>query len=318
MLVMKKIVFFFCVLYFGFCMNAEASQHPKLFNSGYLYTGYIDHQHLNLNNVKADSNDIPPYALIAGGSKGIGYAIGEALAKRGYNLILIARGMEALIEAKNKLEKTYGIKVHVLSFDLSKETSAPEIANWCSQNNINLKMLCNVAGLGGDEDYLKLPLDSLRYMMNLNVGSAMALTYTLLPLLEKNAPAYILNVSSMAGFAPIPSKNLYSATKAAVTSFSYALRYQLKDKKISVSCLAPGPVYTKPSIKEETIKQLGWFGNAMAQKPARVGEVAVKKTLRGKPMIVPGTLANIMSGVLRILPKRFLAYIYGKAGDRKK
>jgi len=299
-------------------MYARASEVPQLFNSDYFKNSInIDQQYLKHNNV-TDSNDIHPYALIAGGSKGIGYAIGEALAKRGYNLILIARGMDALVEAKDKLEKAYGIKVHVLSFDLSKETSAPEIANWCSQNNINLKMLCNVAGLGGDEDYLELPLDSLRYMMNLNVGSAMSLTYTLLPLLEKNTPAYILNVSSMAGFAPIPSKNLYSATKAAVTSFSYALRYQLKNKNISVSCLAPGPVYTKPSIKEETIRQLGWFGNAMAQKPARVGEVAVRKTLRGKLMIVPGTLANIMSGVLRIVPKRLLTYVYGKAGDRKK
>ncbi len=317
---MKRITFLFSLLYFIFCIDGLAAENNRSWNSGYLFNaGDIDHDALkNLYNVTADSNNILPYALIAGGSKGIGYAIAESLAKRGYNLVLIARSIDVLTEAENKLEKKYPVQVHVLSYDLSKEASATAIAKWCVDNNINLKMLCNVAGLGGDEDYPELPLDSLRYMMNLNIGSTMALTYTLLPLLEKNAPAYILNVSSMAGFAPIPSKNLYSATKAAVTSFSYALRYQLKKKNISVSCLAPGPVYTKPSIKEETKKQLGWFGNAMAQKPARVGEVAVKKTLQGKPMIVPGTLANIMSGVLRILPKRLLAYVYGKTGDRKK
>lgn len=317
---MKKFIFLFSLLYIVFCMNTISAKNNSSCISGYLFNAAdINYDAFkNQNNVMADSNNISPYALIAGGSKGIGYAIAEALAKRGYNLVLIARGMEALAAAKNKLEKAYPVQIHVLSYDLSKDASATAIAKWCVDNNINLKMLCNVAGLGGDEDYLDLPLDSLRYMMNLNVGSTMALTYTLLPLLEKNAPAYILNVSSMAGFAPIPSKNLYAATKAAVTSFTYALRYQLKKKNISVSCLAPGPVYTKPSIKAETIKQLGWFGNAMAQKPARVGEVAVKKTLRGRPMIVPGTLANIMSGVLRILPKRLLAYVYGKAGDRKK
>jgi uncharacterized protein len=268
--------------------------------------------------VKSDSNNTGPYALIAGGSKGIGYAIGEALAKRGYNLILVARNLDTLQAAKAKLERAYAVQVQVLSYDLSKENAATDIARWCTNNDIPLKMLCNVAGLGGDEDYLELPLDSLRYMMDLNIGSTMALTLTLLPLLEKYAPSHILNVSSMAGFAPIPSKNLYSATKAAVTAFSYSLRYQLKDKNISVSCLAPGPVYTRQSIKEETIRQLGWFGNAMAMKPAGVGEVAVKKTLNGKMLIVPGTIANVMSGVLRILPKSFTTWLYGRAGDRKK
>ncbi|MEO6252847.1 MAG: SDR family NAD(P)-dependent oxidoreductase [Ferruginibacter sp.] len=263
-----------------------------------------------------DSNNTSSYALIAGGSKGIGFAIAEALARRGYNLVLIARHMDDLIHAKNKIESTYRVHVDVLSYDLSKDETAPAIADWCTGNNIRLTMLCNVAGLGGDEDYLKLPLDSLRYMVRLNIESAMALSLTLLPLLEKNAPAHILNVASMAGFAPIPAKNLYAATKSALISFSYSLRYQLRTKNISVSCLAPGPVYTKPSIEKETKRQLGWFGDAMSVKPARVGEVAVKKTLKGRPIIVPGTLAKILSGVLRILPKRFVTYVYGKAGDR--
>lgn len=174
-----------------------------------------------------------PYALIAGGSKGIGYGIAESLARRGYNLVLIARHLDSLVDAKTRLESSYGIHVEVLVYDLAKETSAAAIGNWCTERAIPLRMLCNVAGLGGSQDYLSFPLDSLRYMVRLNIESAMALTLTLLPLLEKNAPAYILNVSSMAGFAPIPSKNIYSATKSALTFFSYSLRYQLK-KKVSV------------------------------------------------------------------------------------
>ena len=259
-----------------------------------------------------------PYALVAGGSKGIGFAIAEALAKRKYNLILIARGWDTLNIAKNKLESAYGVHVETLSFDLSKEESATAIAKWCTEKNIPLKMLFNVAGLGGDDDYLSLSLDSLRYMVRLNIESAMALSLTLLPLLEKNAPSYILNVASMAGLGPIPAKNMYSATKAAVVSFSYSLRYQLKEKNISVSCLAPGPVYTKPSIEASTKKQLGWFGDQLSVSPKRVGEITVRKTLKGRLLIVPGTLPGIMSGVLRIIPRRWVTYIYGKAGDRAK
>jgi len=238
-------------------------------------TGQFKTKPISAKQTGADS----AYALVAGGSKGIGFAIAEALAKRGYNLILIARHMDSLIASKNELEGLYGIHVEIIPCDLAREESATEIARWCMDRNIHLKMLCNVAGFGGSRDYLTLPLDSLRYMINLNVGSAMALTLTLLPLLEKNAPSYILNVGSMAGFAPIPVKNLYSATKSAVVFFSYSLSYQLKEKNISVSVLCPGPVFTKPEIKEDTKKKLGWFGMLMAVPPEKVGEVAVRETL---------------------------------------
>jgi len=264
----------------------------------------------------ADSSNNHPYALVAGGSKGIGYAIAEALAKRRYNLILIARHYDSLYAAKQRLEKKYGVHVELLIHDLSEEKSAHEIAQWCKERHIPLKILCNVAGLGGARDFLKLPLDSLRYMVNLNVESCMALTLLLLPLLEKNAPAYILNVSSMAGLAPIPSKNLYSATKSAVVFFSYSLRYQLKSKKISVSCLAPGPVFTKPQIRQETVSNLGWFGKKLAVPPKKVGEVAVRKTLKKKMLIVPGTLAKTTSWMLRILPKRMAAAVYNNVGTK--
>jgi uncharacterized protein len=257
------------------------------------------------------------YALVAGGSKGIGYAIAEALARRGYNLILIARHMDSLITAKEKLECDYSIHVEILSYDLSRDESATDIAKWCTERNIRLKMLCNVAGFGGSRDYLSLPLDSLRYMINLNVGSAMALTLTLLPLLEKNAPSFILNVGSMAGFAPIPVKNLYSATKSAVVFFSYSLSYQLKEKNISVSVLCPGPVFTKPEIIEDTKKKLGWFGTLMAVPPAKVGEIAVRETLDHRLVIVPGTVSKITAFLIRVLPRQMIVNIYGKAGDKK-
>jgi hypothetical protein len=252
------------------------------------------------------------YALIAGGSKGIGYALAEAWAKRKYNLILIARHWDSLTAAKHKLESAYGIHVELLSYDLSKDESAQAIAQWCIERNLPLKVLCNVAGAGGSRDYLNTTLDSLRYMVRLNVESGMALTLTLLPILEKNAPSYIINVASMAGFAPIPVKNMYSATKSAVIFFSYSLHYQLEDKNISVSCLAPGPVYTKPEVVAETKKQLAKFGDKMARQPHKVGEKAVRKTLKGKMIIVPGFLANVMSGLLRILPKSFSASIYNR------
>src|SRR5678815_980660 len=261
---MKQLI----ILLLAFMMSARNhGQTPHIIDS------------LNVPKQDIDTTFSRPYALIAGGSKGIGYGLAEAWAKRNYNLILIARHWDSLETAKHKLESAYGIHVELLSYDLSRDESAVEIALWCYERNIPLKVLCNVAGAGGSRDYLATSLDTLRYMVRLNIESCMALTLALLPLLEKNSPSYIINVASMAGFAPIPLKNIYSATKSAVIFFSYSLRYQLKSKNISVSCLAPGPVYTKPELEAATKKKLGKFGDKMALQPEKVGEVAVKKTL---------------------------------------
>ncbi len=316
---MKKITLLFIVLtglLKGYSQTAETS--AQLPESSFRNNFTIVNEDLvlpvTLSIPFIDSVNSNPYALIGGGSKGIGYAIAEALAKRKFNLILVARHKDSLVAAKNKLESKYGVHVEIIQFDLSKREAATEIANWCTERNIPLKMLCNVAGFGGADDYLSLPLETLRYMVNLNVESCMALSLTLLPLLEKNAPSYILNVASMAAFAPIPAKNMYSATKSAVLFFSYSLRYQLKEKNISVSVLCPGPVYTKPEIKAETKKKLGWLGDQMAVSPERVGEIAIRKTINKRMMIIPGGLNKIFASLIRILPRRWITGIYGKLG----
>jgi len=179
-------------------------------------------------------------------------------------------------------------------------------------------MLCNVAGFGGERDYPSLSMEETRYMVRLNVESCMALTLRLLPLLEKNAPSYVLNVASMAGLAPIPSKNGYSATKSAVIFFSYSLHYELMDKNISVSCLAPGPVFTKPSIVRDTKKNLGWFGTRMAVKPEKVGEIAVRRTLQHDLLIIPGILPKLTSVIIRLMPRKWMVSIFNNAGKKSK
>jgi len=253
-----------------------------------------------------------PWALISGGSKGIGYAIAAALAKRNYNLVLIARNEEELTNAKNKLESAFSIQVETMVLDMSKDDSAAMIGSWCTEKNLPLKVLCNVSGIGGSADYLSNSLNDSLYMLRLNTEPAVALIFYLLPLLKKNQPSYILNVSSMAGFAPISVKNIYSATKSAMIFFSYSLRYQLKKENISVSCLCPGPVFTKPSVEKETIEKLGWFGKQMAVAPDRLGEIAVDRTLKKDMIIVPGFLAKTVSLFIRSLPLKWIAYLYSR------
>ena len=256
------------------------------------------------------------YALIAGGSKGIGFAIAEALAKRGYHLVLVARQLDKLSEAKEILESKYKVSVLTISRDLSRPESSNEIVSFCVERDLPIRILCNVAGLGGARDYLSLPLNEIRYMIHLNVESAIALTDMVLPLLRKNNNAYILNVASLAGLGPIPVKNVYSSTKAALIFFSRALDSQLEKENISVSCLCPGPVFTKPEIEKDTIEKMGWFGKQLAVSPERVGEIAVRNTLKGKFLIIPGFLPKLVSFFVRILPVGLLVNIYESLIER--
>lgn len=250
------------------------------------------------------------YAVVAGGSKGIGYAISLALAKRGYNLILIARGEERLQLVKKELEDKFGIAVFTISKDLSMPQTAEEISRICIEKNFTINVFCHVAGIGGAKDYLDVPLSESRYMIHLNLESPVALINIMLPLLEKNQPAFILNVASMAGLAPIPVKNIYSATKSAMIFFSRALREQVDSRNISVSCLCPGPVYTKPEIEKDTKEKLGWYGNLMAVNPERVGEIAVKGMLKKRFMIIPGVMTKISAFFIKLLPEKILVGIY--------
>jgi short-subunit dehydrogenase len=256
------------------------------------------------------------YALISGGSKGIGFAIASALAKRKFNLILVARNEDDLNDAKTKLENNYPVVVETLSLDMMDKEAAVKIGDWCWQRNLPVSILCNVTGIGGSADFLASSLDETLYMFRLNMEPAIALTHQLLPLLKKNQPAYILNVSSMAGFAPIFIKNIYSASKSAMIFFSYSLRYQLKADQISVSCLCPGPVFTRPAIQKETLAKLGRFGAWMAVSPEKIGETAIDKTFKKKMLIVPGTLAKAVSTLIRILPKSLICWLYYKMSSK--
>ncbi len=263
----------------------------------------------------AKQHDGKPYALVNSGSLGIGFAVSEALAKKNYNLIITARGNENLDIAKKKLEKNYGIQVHALGLDFLEEDSPQKIADYCTEHDLAVRFMANITGKGGSHDFLSLPLEDLRNMATLNIHSVMSVTLLMIPILEKNAPAFIMNTSSLAGFAPIPKKNIYSATKSAVLFFSHSLRQQLKSRKIHVSCLCPGPVYTKESIKEATRENFGWLADHIAVSPEQVGEIAVAKTLKKKNIIVPGTWASIIGAVLRCLPNQLAAWLYGLKKD---
>src|SRR5690348_11266182 len=145
------------------------------------------------------------YALVTGASKGIGKAIAACLAERGFGLLLIARSEGLLRQNAEELQEKYRIKAHYLALDLSQAGSGERAAAWAAGLGVPLNVLVNNAGYGIWGNFHLVSLERQMHMLQINIATLFELTYRLIPVLQKNTPAWILNVGSMAGLQAMPS-----------------------------------------------------------------------------------------------------------------
>jgi short-subunit dehydrogenase len=249
------------------------------------------------------------YALITGGSKGIGKALAEKLAAKKYNILLVARSENLLKENAAELEKKFGVKTDFFVADISTQDSAKKIADWCNSKNYDVSVLINNAGYGLGGAFKELSLDEQLNMMQLNMQSLVQLTHLMLPVLKKNKDkSYILNVASTAAHQAVPFLAVYAATKAFVLSFSRSTHHELKTENISVSCLCPGPTDTyfmdRAGMKgfKKAMKQAERFNMT----PEAVAEIALKGLFAGKLEIIPGGSNKAGAFFSRTLPKKLV------------
>ncbi|WP_230139906.1 MULTISPECIES: SDR family oxidoreductase [unclassified Pedobacter] len=245
------------------------------------------------------------YALITGASKGIGRSMAIALARRKINLLLIARSVNELISLQTEIKNQYNVEVDILSIDLSQAQAPKTVFDWITGRNYAINILINNAGYGLWGKFEELDLSAQLEMCQLNMITVTSLCHLLLPILSTEKKAYILNVCSTAAYQAVPTLAIYSATKAFVLSFTRALRFELKDGPVSVSCLSPGPVDTGFAHRAG----LDAF-NKMAEKfnmrPDEVAEIALKGMFAKKSEIIPGFTNIISVYANRILPKGFI------------
>src|SRR5262249_4340427 len=185
-------------------------------------------------------------ALITGASAGIGREFARQLAGRARSLILVARRDERLFELADEVHQAHPrVSVHIRKTDLADPAQLQELLAWldCEQREIDL--LINNAGLGDSGPFAKSDPARNNQMTLVNVTALTLVTRHFLPRMISRGHGGILNVSSSAGFLPIPGFAVYAATKAYVTSFSEALRAELLGTGVSVCALCPGPVVTE-------------------------------------------------------------------------
>lgn len=248
------------------------------------------------------------FALITGASKGIGKALAISLAKRKFNLLLVARSAPELNTLKSELSAQYNINVEVFALDLSVPGAAKRVAEWCTDNAFPVSVLVNNAGFGVWGKFETLPLNEQLNMLQLNITALTELTYYMLPLLRQNQQGYVLNVSSTAAYQAVPTLALYAASKSYVLSFSRAIRYELKDSSISVTCLSPGPVGTG-FAERAGLSAINDIAEKFNMDANVVADFAVKGMLNRKAEIIPGFTNVISAYANRILPKSLIERI---------
>jgi short-subunit dehydrogenase len=248
------------------------------------------------------------YALVTGASKGIGRSIASQLAGLGYNLLLTSRSETELQELAELIRKDHKVNVHYLAIDLSNNGGASKLYDWCKGLMVPVSVLINNAGFGAWGNFEELELEGQMKMLNLNINAMVELTHFLLPALSKQEEAFILNVSSTAAYQAVPTLALYSASKAFVLSFSRALRYELKDTNISVSCLCPGPTDTGFAHRAgmDALADLAAKFNMPANEVAQIG---LKGMFRKKAEIVPGFLNKVSAFGSRHISKSIIERI---------
>jgi len=257
------------------------------------------------------------YALVTGSSKGIGKAIAEDLAKRKYNLLLVARSEKLLQDLAAEIMQKYSVEAKWLAIDLSKTSVAAEVKNWVAKNNFPVSILINNAGYGLWGNFHELALEDQDNMLQLNVLTLVDLTWLMIPILMLQPKSYILNTGSLAGLQAVPTLNLYAASKAFVNTFTRGLRYELKDTNISVSLLSPGSVRTG-FVERAGMHHMQKMAEKFSMGPEEIAVIAVKGMFNEKKEIMPGFINRFSAAMVKILPKSLIENLAGSAYKKKK
>lgn len=240
-------------------------------------------------------------ALITGASSGIGRELARYHAKRGGDLIIIARRADALEALKSELEAVHGVKVIVVVNNLGTPDGAAEL--YAATKGHKIDILINNAGFGGQGAFIDRALDADLAMIDLNVKALVSLTHMVAKDMVSQGGGKILNVSSTATYMPGPLQATYYATKTYVSSFSQALDAELRDKGITVTALEPGFVETEFAATAD-LEGTG----LVAQKGATAASVAMfgyEAMRRGDLRAInDGRLRFILNWVMPLLPRR--------------
>lgn len=232
------------------------------------------------------------YALVTGATGGLGSAFAELLAEEGYALLLTGRSEEKLAALQRRLEGAFPqTEIKIYAADLADADSRNRLMERIREEGIVLSLLVNAAGADIQKGLTEYTQEKISFQCRVNFEAAVALS--LFAIENKAEHLDILNVSSVSGIYPMPYFAIYSATKGALTSFSQALREEMKGRGVFVTAVLPGAMPTREDIKEQ-IKGQGLWGKLAAKSPEEVAKKSLQAVRRNKRKVTIGFWNKVM------------------------
>ena len=241
------------------------------------------------------------FALITGGSSGIGLEIAKLLAIRGYSLLLVSNQPKELNQLKAEFTSRYNVRVETLYINLARNEAASEVFDFCRQNNFEVEVLVNNAGFFFFGLITDADITKAEEMISLHLITTSILCTLFGNEMRKRKKGFILNNSSISAFKDFPGIGYYGATKSFIKSFTRSLRTELKYYGIHVTCLCPGAtatnLYDPNIINVERGKKTGIMMSAES-----VAKLGVKGLFKNKAVVIPGLITRLMLLLARLTP----------------
>ncbi len=239
--------------------------------------------------------------LITGASAGIGKVFAFEMAERGYDLVLIARREDRLLEVARETEAKWGAKSQIIIADLAKSGAVDEII--AALNGKTIDMLINNAGYGLPGTFLTTSWEDQASFLNVLLNAPTELTHKLLPAMKQQGFGRIINVASLAGHVPgSAGHTLYGAVKSYMIKFSQSLNAELEGSGINVCALCPGFTYSEFHDVNHTRELVSKMPDYMWQTAEAVVKEAFEAIENNKPVAVTGKVNKAIAAGVKLLP----------------
>lgn len=257
------------------------------------------------------STDSSKYALVTGGSSGIGKAIAKELAVKGYSILIVSNNQSELDESLNYFESQNTICV-TYYLNLATKDSAENLFEFVQSKNLNIEVLVNNAGILQFSEVCDTDNERLDLLVHLHMQTPLKICRLFGNLMREKKKGYILNVSSISSVMPFPGISVYGPTKTFIRYFTQALRQELMPHGVYVTCLIPGATETQLyDPNRVNLKMARNFG--IMASPEFVASKAITALFNNKATCIPGIINKLTMIFVPFIPSFLIQYIHIKS-----
>lgn len=255
-------------------------------------------------------------ALVTGASSGIGTAFATLLARKGCDVILVARSADRLERLAATLRANHGRRVEVIVADLAEAAPGARLAEAVDALGMDVDLLVNNAGFATTGAFAQLDPERERDEIAVNITAVVDLAHAFLPAMLERGCGAIVNVASLAAMQPVPYMSVYAATKAFVLSFSGGLWAEVAGRGVHVLAVCPGPVDTAffEATGRTGLREAVPAGFMLD--PATVAAGSLDALVRRRLRYVPGLANRAAAAAVPFVPRRFLARMTARVMHR--